>query len=350
MKEKGFTIGLAFLIIILFTELIGLNIQIAFLSSLIVTSILAIILLNIKLKENFITKKIRIIIIILVISCAILSVFIIKPVYCCSVVLAVMILYKYMDKIDFQKIKFEFIKGFVIYYIIPLIVLLVISKLYSEGVYELSKLKIMWMVNYFEFVLIVVYEKIIVDIIIVMLVLAYKEILNSKIKVSINSKLIYILSIITILVILSTKIVLIFINMGVVDDRTLKLSIAVYHNNLQEYYELNFNPDLNVQENNIYEEENNYMLSFNDILVKGVWKWAELFYKTGTVSLKENVNKRNISKKEAINIYKEKSEGYIEILNNYKENLYLQIVCYIIIYLSNIICVTIIYKKIGERG
>lgn len=345
MKKNGVIIGLTFLIMLTFTELVGLNINIAFISFIIITAILVIMLVNIKLKEKFVVNSVRVITSLLLIGCALLSVFIIRPAYGCSAILAAIVFYKFIDKINYKKIDFEFLKGFVVYYIIPLIVMLLISRLYLEGIHEISKLKSMWMVNYIEFALIVTYEKIIVDIIIVILVLSYKDILKTKINISINSTLIYILSIVITVVILSIKIVLTFVNMGIVDDRTLKLSIAIYNNNLQEYYELDFNPNLDVQENNINEEEKNYMMSINDILTKGVFKWAELFYKTNTVSIKEAVTNRNISKKEALTYYKDKSEAYIEMLDTYKDNLYLQVVCYIVIYLSNIIGVTIIYIK-----
>ena len=95
----------------------------------------------------------------------------------------------------------------------------------------------------------------------------------------------------------------------------------------------------------IQDKEQRYMMSFNDILVKGVSSWSELFYKTETNGIEDSVNRRNTTKKEALQIYIESAENYVERLNIYKENLSMQNTSNVIIYLLDIICIFIVYKK-----
>lgn len=124
------------------------------------------------------------------------------------------------------------------------------------------------------------------------------------------------------------------------------LNSAIQSNNLNTYYELNLDPNV-IWENmsEIQEKEKIYMQSFNNILIKGVSSWSELFYKTETNGIQNMVSRKSMKEKEALQEYMESAEKYIERLNIYKENLTLQNVSNVIIYLLDLICIFIIYKK-----
>ena len=57
------------------------------------------------------------------------------------------------------------------------------------------------------------------------------------------------------------------------------------------------------------------------------------------------VARKSMTEKEALQIYTQSAELYSERLNIYKENLFLQNVSNVIIYLLDMICIFIVYKK-----
>ena len=124
------------------------------------------------------------------------------------------------------------------------------------------------------------------------------------------------------------------------------LNTAIQAKDLNTYYELNLDPNVNLEDmSEIQEKEQKYMVSFNNILIKGVSSWSELFYKTETNGIQDMVKRKSMTQKEALQKYTESAEKYIERLNIYKENLSLQNVSNIIIYILDIICIFIVYKK-----
>ena len=346
IEKKGAIVITIAVMIIVFTEIIGINIQIALNYLPIFFAIITIIVFNLKLKEETTNKKSIIIINVIVLGINLLLTKFISGIFGYASVLAVLILCKFLDKIEFLQFDKLFIKDIVKYYIIPLILLLIIDVGYPKLVNVISELSSFWMVDYIYFAMNVLYEILIANIVMVMLVILFKDIINSKIVIHISSKRIFMISSIIIVIILFIKIILGCISQNEADAKIEMLNNAIQVNTLNTYYQLNFDTKLNIENmGEIQDEEQRYMMSFNNILIKGVSSWSELFYKTETSGIQDMVNRRTMTEKEALQKYQESAENYIERLNIYKENLSMQNVSNIIIYLLDIICVYIVYKK-----
>lgn len=346
IEKKGTMVIIIAIMIILFTELIGINIQIALNYLPILFAIITVILFNLKLKEKITNKKSIIIVNLIVLGIDFILTKLISGIFGYISILAVLILYKFLDEIDFSRFDSFFIKDIVKYYIIPLIILLIIDVGYPKFINTISELSDFWMVDYIYFAMNIIYEILIANIVMVMLVIFYKDIINSKITINISPKRICIISSIIMVIILCIKIVIGCINMSETDTKIEMLNSAIQSKDLNTYYELNLNPNVNFEDmSEIQDKEQKYMVSFNNVLIKGVSSWSELFYKTETNGIQDMVKRKSMTQKEALQKYTESAEKYIERLNIYKENLSLQNVSNIIIYILDIICIFIVYKK-----
>lgn len=346
IERKGAMLLVIAVMIIVFTESIGINMQIALNYLPIFFAIITVILLNLKLKEKITNKKSIIIINIIVLGINLLLTKLISEIFSYVSILAVLILCKFLDNIDFSRFDSFFIKNIVKYYIIPLVILLIIDEGYSKFINTISELSDIWMVNYTYFAMITIYKILIANIVMVMLVLFFKDIINSKITINISPKRIFTISSIIIVIILCTKIIIGLINVNEADNKIETLNSAIQSGDLNTYYELNLNPSIKWEDmSEIQDKEERYMFSFNDILIKGESSWSELFYKTGTNGIQNMVARKSMTEKEALQIYTQSAELYSERLNIYKENLSLQNVSNVIIYLLDMICIFIVYKK-----
>ena len=281
IERKGAMLLVIAVMIIVFTESIGINMQIALNYLPIFFAIITVILLNLKLKEKITNKKSIIIINIIVLGINLLLTKLISGIFSYVSILAVLILCKFLDNIDFSRFDSFFIKNIVKYYIIPLVILLIIDEGYSKFINTISELSDIWMVNYTYFAMITIYKILIANIVMVMLVLFFKHIINSKITINISPKRILTISSIIIVIILCTKIIIGLINVNEADNKIETLNSAIQSGDLNTYYELNLNPSIKWEDmSEIQDKEERYMFSFNDILIKGESSWSELFYKT----------------------------------------------------------------------
>ncbi len=346
IERKGAMLLVIAVMIIIFTESIGINMQIALNYLPVFFAIITVILFNLKLKEKITNKKSIIIINVIVLGINLLLTKLISGIFSYVSILAVLILCKFLEKIDFLQFDRFFIKDIIKYYIIPLIILLIIDVGYPKFINAISELSDFWMVDYVYFAMNIIYEILIANIVMVMLVIFFKDIINSKIAINISPKRIFIISSIILVIILCIKIIIGCINASGADTKIEMLNTAIQAKDLNTYYELNLDPNVNLKDmGEIQEKEQKYMVSFNNILIKGVASWSELFYKTETNGIQDMVSRKSMTGKEALQKYTESAEEYIERLNIYKENLSLQNVSNVIIYLLDMICIFIVYKK-----
>ena len=346
VERKGAMLIVIAVMIIVFTESIGINMQIALNYLPVFFAIITVILFNLRLKEKITNKKSIIIINVIVLGINLLLTKLISGIFSYASILAVLILCKFLEKIDFLQFDRFFIKDIIKYYIIPLIILLIIDVGYPKLINTISELSDFWMVDYVYFAMNIIYEILIANIVMVMLVIFFKDIINSKIAINISPKRIFIISSIILVIILCIKIIIGCINGSEADTKIEMLNTAIQAKDLNTYYELNLDPNVNLEDmSEIQEKEPKYMVSFNNILIKGVSSWSELFYKTETNGIQDMVSRKSMTGKEALQKYTESAEEYIERLNIYKENLSLQNVSNVIIYLLDMICIFIVYKK-----
>ena len=101
---------------------------------------------------------------------------------------------------------------------------------------------------------------------------------------------------------------------------------------------------------NYLKKMSQYLLSINDILIKGQKDWADSSYISRTNDIEELVRKRTMTKKEALKIYIETAEDYIDYLSIYTKNLELQNIVFFIIYFIDIISVYIVYKNLKDNN
>ena len=101
IERKGAMLLVIAVMIIVFTESIGINMQIALNYLPIFFAIITVILLNLKLKEKITNKKSIIIINIIVLGINLLLTKLISGIFSYVSILAVLILCKFLDNIDF---------------------------------------------------------------------------------------------------------------------------------------------------------------------------------------------------------------------------------------------------------
>lgn len=348
LKKNNTILIIISIMIVTFTEIIGINMQIAFKYLPIFFAIIILVFFNEKLKEMTDKKHLIIInIIIIVLNLALTN--LISGTLGYASILALLIFYKLIDKNNGLQFDKSLIKNIIIWYIIPLVILLGIDAGYSKLISEMSEFSNYWMVNYNYFVMDTIYRIILANIVMVMLVIVFKERIDSKIEININSKKIMITSAITLAVILCIKIILGYIGINDANSKIEKLKNAMQSNNLNTYYELNLEPNLTVEDiGEVQEKERRYMVSFNEILTKGVSSWSELFYKLETNGIQYMVNRGTLKPKDALQKYNESAGEYVVRLCIYKDNLNMQNISNIIIYLIDIIFIFVVYKKIKE--
>lgn len=347
MKQKnGIYVMIIATTIIAFTEIIGINMQIAFNYLPILFAVTTMILFNLILKKQKIDKKRMIIVnIIILIINAVLTKLITNTISYTSI-LAVLILCMFIDKINFTQFDKVFIKDIFKYYILPLVVLLFIDIGYTKLMYEVSELYQFWMVNYIYLAMVVLYNILIANIVMVMSVILFKDIIDSKTTINISAKSVFIVSSVIIIIVLVIKMSIGVINENKASAKIDILNKAIQSNNLNEYYQLDLDPSITVENHSeIFDKQNQYMTSFNNILIKGVSSNSELFYKMGTNTIQELVNKRIMNKNEALQTYRENAKNYVDRLNIYIKNLSMQNILNVLIYIGNIIFIYIIYKK-----
>lgn len=343
MKENG-TMLIISIIIILFTEIVGINMPIVENYLVLFFAIIALILFNLKLNKITNNKKVVILLNSIVLGINIgLCLLIRRLSY--GAILSILILCKFLDKIDFSQFNKLFIKNIVKYYIVPLIILLVIDKGYLILANTMSEIYEFWFIKYIYFAMIAINTIFWANIVIIMLVLLFKDIINSKITIHISSKSIIIISSIIVGIILCIKIMIVYYNQKEADNKIDILNNAIQSNSLNTYYELDFYPSVkpNIGEHN--GEILRYRMSFNDMLIKGMTTEMELEYKVETSEIQDIVERRPNTKKEGLQIYREKAEEYIKRLRIYKQNLSIQNVANVIIYLLDIIAIFIVYEK-----
>ena len=338
------------ILIILFTEIVGINMEIAFYYLTIFFAILTMIFFNIKLKKMVDFKK-GIIINIIIILINFIVIKFITGMLNYNLILAVLIFCKFLDKIKDFRIDKEFIKSLVKYYILPLAILLIVYNLYLKMVNGVNSSDGLFLVDYYYLDLMVLYTTILVDIVILILGNIYDENMYLNIDVSFKPKSICIIFSVIIVILFCIKIGPACKAIGDANDRIDKLNGAIRVSELNVYYKLDFDPNIKIENN--YEtkmqgEFEKYRMSLNPVLSKFVLNWGELSFKLETNGIQQLVKKRTIGKKEALEKYKESSRKYIKIIESYKDELYMYSATFFIIYSIDIMCIFVMYKKCEE--
>lgn len=344
MEKNKPILLIIFIIILLFTEIMCINIEIAFNYLPIVFYIISFVMFNILIKRKINNKKDIVIlnIIILVINWLVAKFITFGYIP----ILAILIFCIKLKKFEFNE---SFTKFIVKYYIIPLVILLIIDKAYTTFIYEISDMYDYFLVKYIYFIWFCVYELLVFNSIIIILYVLYKD--NFKILFSVNSKYGFIISSIIIIIILFIKIIIGYMYLNEANDNMYVVNNAIESNDINEFYSLNLkSSEYSDNFNELFEKMSQYLLSINDILIKGQKDWADSSYISRTNDIEELVRKRTMTKKEALKIYIETAEDYIDYLSIYTKNLELQNIVFFIIYFIDIISVYIVYKNLKDNN
>lgn len=346
--KKGGMVLAIFILIVAFTEIVGLNFKIAFNYLPIVFAILTLIVFNIRLKKNLIRGKEAVFMNAVVILVNIILTSIIARKITFASLLPVLIFSKSLEKIDVNTMDGKFFKGIIKSYIAPLILFLVIYVVYFKLVTVLSNMtQSWWDVNYFSTAMEVTFRVILADFCMVMLVQESKDIIDSK--VNIEPKDILIVATMAIITIMIIKISITIIAVAGTNKKIGELEEAIDINKLETFYTINFNENITASNaGDIEAKEEYYKKSFNNILTKGEANRSELVYKKEAENINTLFSRRRYSRKMATAKYLESSENYVKRLEKVKEDLYMQVVFYTFIYIVNILCIAMVYKKSEE--
>lgn len=348
-KKGGMVLAISILIFA-FTEIVGLNFQIAFNYLPILFAILTIIVFNVRLKNNLIKGKEAVLMNAVVILINVILTSLITRKITFASLLPVLIFSKSLEKIDVNTIDGKFFKGIIKSYIAPLVLFLVIDFAYFRLIGALSELtQSWWTVNYFKVAMEVTFEVILADFCMVMLVQEAKEMIDAK--VNIEPKDIFIVATMIIITIMIIKISMTFIAVAGANKKIEELSSAIKTNRIETFYTINFNENITASTaGDVEAKEEYYRTSFNSILTKGEANRSELVYKTETENINLLFSRRKYSKRMATARYLEEAENYMKRLDKCKDDMYMQVVFYAFIYIVNILCIAMVYKKSKEQN
>ena len=250
MEKNKPILLIIFIIILLFTEIMCINIEIAFNYLPIVFYIISFVMFNILIKRKINNKKDIVIlnIIILVINWLVAKFITFGYIP----ILAILIFCIKLKKFEFNE---SFTKFIVKYYIIPLVILLIIDKAYTTFIYEISDMYDYFLVKYIYFIWFCVYELLVFNSIIIILYVLYKD--NFKILFSVNSKYGFIISSIIIIIILFIKIIIGYMYLNEANDNMYVVNNAIESNDINEFYSLNL-------------KSSEYSDNFNELFEKNV--------------------------------------------------------------------------------
>ena len=205
-----------------------------------------------------------------------------------------------------------------------------------------------FVINYVVLSMTVAYNVLTACIILLILILSTKDFINSKIKINIEPKKIFMIISVVFIIIMLIKIIISF---SQIFDSNKKINIledAVNFQDLNKFLKLDFDPKITTEKINEILEGSD-MTSYNNILYKVEATSSEAFYKMETTGLEKLLNNKYMTRKKVLSFYTNAANKYIARIDLYKRDLGIQIFMNIFMYAINILCVYIVYKKTEDE-
>ena len=351
MEKKAKLLLFVSSLIILYTEIVGANINFSLTYIPIIIFVLSLIVLNIRLKNSFsssrtiIATNLFIIIVNFIINS--LCYFIFKDIYQIesirlSTIFPIATLAYNSDKLDLLNLNRDYFIGIAKYFILPLLLVFTLEQAY---IYFVSCISQIFSNDTINDILQIIFRVIIADITFVLLTLSLNNEGNSSINSDIFTRNIFISIMIIMLIVLVLKITMIINCIISVDSKVSRLNDVYPASNIVDYNSLNIyidSPEDNYSENG--ELNLPYIQSgFNEFYTSNAYN-SLYKYVINMSTINSKLTSRRCTINQALNSYNTYTQNEINTWDDIKSNLIFQIICIFIIYLCNFISIIVVYK------
>ena len=386
MEKKGKLLLFISVLIILYTEFLGVNIDFSLKYLPILIVVMAIIILNIKCKKSFSSSKVVVATnLIVILIDAIINIFyyiffnrideleIIKL----STILPIAILAYNIDKVNLLKFDKDYFIGIAKYFILPLLLAFTLEQSYVFFISSISKI---FSNDLIDDVLLIIFKTILADISFVALVLALNDKSNTSIHSNIFTRNVFIAILIIILIVFVIKIFMLVSCIFSMNNEIAFLQNIYPANNINQYDSLNVFDDSLVQEptndiakrnykstsestiqntlKNSDETKNenpansndynifnflNPQYSFNEIFTDPAYNYL-YNYRVNMSTVNSMLNSKKYTNRQALSLYNTYTKEEISLCTSIKPSIIFQIFSIIIIYAINIASISIVYK------
>lgn len=354
MEKKGKLLLFVSALIILYTEILGANMNFSLTYLPIVIAIIALVILNIRFKITYSSPKVVIVTNVLIILIdsiiniiyyllfnGILAVETVKL----STLLPIAVLAYNLDKVDFSRFNKDYFIGLAKYFILPLLVTFTLEQAYIFFITNFGKI---FSNDYISDVLLIVFRVILADITFVLLGLSLNDSANTNFNSDIITKTIFSSVIIIVLIVLILKLFMLISCYIAINDEV-KLLKGVYpadeiedYNNLDIYGRTS--NDITQEEKEDYSANLAYAQnSFNELFTANAYDYMYK-YRLNISDVNSKLRSKDCSTKQALVAFNNYTEQEINSCIEIQSNLILQIVSVIIIYSANIAGIAIVYK------
>lgn len=351
MEKKSKLLLLASTLIILYTEIVGANIDFSLNYVPIVILIISLIILNIRLKDSFSSAKsifaTNLFVIIVTFVLNSLCYFVFKDLYKIeiirlSTIFPIAFLAYNADKLDLLNLNKDYFIGIAKYFILPLLLVFTLEQAYW---YFVSCISQIFSNDTINDILQIIFRVILADITFVLLTLSLNNEANSSINSDIFTRNIFISIMIIMIIALVLKLTMIISCIISVDSKVSRLNDVYPASNIVDYNSLNIyvdSPEDNYSENG--ELNLPYIQSgFNEFYTSNAYN-SLYKYVINMSTINSKLASRRCTATQALNSYNDYTQKEIDSWDNIKSNLIFQIICIIIIYLSNFISILVVYK------
>ena len=351
MEKKAKLLLFASILIILYTEIVGANIDFSLNYVPIAISIISLVILNIRLKHSFsssqtiIATNLFVIIVDFIVNC--LCYFIIRDLYKIeiirlSTIFPIAFLSYNADKLDLVNLNRDYFIGIAKYFILPLLLVFTLEQAYVYFVSCISQIFSNITIND---ILQIIFRVILADITFILLALSLNNEGNSSINSDIFTRNIFISIMIIMLIVLVLKLTMIINCIISVDSKVSRLDDIYPASNIVDYNSLNIyidSPEDNYSENG--ELNLPYIQSgFNEFYTSDAYNSLYKYVINMSIT-NSKLASRRCTVTQALNSYNDYTQNEINNWDTIKSNLLFQIICIIIIYLSNFISIFVVYK------
>ena len=351
MEKKAKLLLFSSILIILYTEIVGANIDFSLNYVPIAISIISLVILNIRLKHSFsssqtiIATNLFVIIVDFIVNC--LCYFIFRDLYKIeiirlSTIFPIAFLSYNADKLDLVNLNRDYFIGIAKYFILPLLLVFTLEQAYVYFVSCISQIFSNITIND---ILQIIFRVILADITFILLALSLNNEGNSSINSDIFTRNIFISIMIIMLIVLVLKLTMIINCIISVDSKVSRLDDIYPASNIVDYNSLNIyidSPEDNYSENG--ELNLPYIQSgFNEFYTSDAYNSLYKYVINMSIT-NSKLASRRCTVTQALNSYNDYTQNEINNWDTIKSNLLFQIICIIIIYLSNFISIFVVYK------
>lgn len=355
MEKKSKLLLFASALIILYTEIVGANINFSLNYVPIIILIISLIILNIRLKKSYIFTNTLIatnlMVLILDFIINIVCYFLFSNLYeveiiRLSTILPIAVLAYNSDKIELMNCNKDYFIGFAKYFILPLLLVFTLEQSY---IFFVSCIAQIFSNDTMDDILRIIFRVIAMDITIVLLALSLNNEGNSTFNTNIVTRNIFITIVIIMVIVLFLKLSMIISCIISIDSEMSRLNDIYPTSNIVDYNSLGLYVDsTEIVDSSDNNSDNQEILpyeqsGFNQFYTSNAYN-SLYKYRINISEINSLLQRKRCTVNQALNSYNTYTKNEIDLWAKNKSNLYFQIISIILIYIANFASVFIVYK------